>query len=339
MLPRTPGPADKGHERVRNQLLTALHLGRLEPGDRVPSVRRMAQLTGLDRKTVHRAYLRLAASGLLRARRGSGTFVAPDTRAGAPAPGLLLAAVDQFRAEATALGLTTEQFGSFLSQISSHGLRGLPLAVAECNMEQLGLIAREVREAFGAAVLPLPLADPVEHGAVLHRVAAVVTTECHRDEVGRLAAPFGVPVYRVALDPEHAQTLLRHARRGPVILAVRDRRYDGALRRLFAQLGVPPEVAQRCLVLEPEDARHALKQFPDAVLHVSPLVDAAVLHDAARGVRRLAPRRYLDQRSLERLRAQLVLERVLAREAPAPRVAVPAKAAARDGAPPRDAVV
>src|SRR5437870_3430138 len=64
----------QGTERVREHLMTSLHLGRLRPGDRVVSVRRLADITGLNRKTVHRAYLALVKEGVLDARPGAGTF-------------------------------------------------------------------------------------------------------------------------------------------------------------------------------------------------------------------------------------------------------------------------
>lgn len=75
-----PGQAT---EKVREHLMTSLHLGRLRPGDRVASVRRLADITGLNRKTVHRAYGALVKEGFLDARPGAGTFVAqpPGTRA------------------------------------------------------------------------------------------------------------------------------------------------------------------------------------------------------------------------------------------------------------------
>lgn len=53
----------------------------LGPGDRLPSIRRQAQVSGLAPSTVVEAYDRLEAEGLIRARRGSGFYV---TGAGLP---------------------------------------------------------------------------------------------------------------------------------------------------------------------------------------------------------------------------------------------------------------
>ena len=102
-LPRTQ--PQKGLERVRHELLTALHFGHLCPGDQVPSVRRLADQTGMNRKTIHRAYRRLAHEGLLDLRPGSGTFVAdsvPGETEAAPVRELL-AAANRCRATAKSL--------------------------------------------------------------------------------------------------------------------------------------------------------------------------------------------------------------------------------------------
>src|ERR671917_2467227 len=65
----------------------------LVSGDRLPSIRSFAAVMGVSPSTVVEAYDRLAAEGLIRARRGSGFYVAstglpPRTLAGAePRPG------------------------------------------------------------------------------------------------------------------------------------------------------------------------------------------------------------------------------------------------------------
>ena len=61
--------------------VVALIRGRIErrtllPGARLPSVRAMAETTGFSKSTVVEAYDRLAAEGVIRARAGSGFFVA-----------------------------------------------------------------------------------------------------------------------------------------------------------------------------------------------------------------------------------------------------------------------
>lgn len=68
-------------EALTKQVRARIASRALGPGDRLPSVRRFAELAGVSPSTVVEAYDRLAAEGLIRARRGAGFYV---TDAGAP---------------------------------------------------------------------------------------------------------------------------------------------------------------------------------------------------------------------------------------------------------------
>ncbi len=69
-------------ERLRHGILA----GTLPPGARLPATRHLAEELGVARQTVVLAYERLAAEGYVRARMGSGTYVATDLPDAAPAP-------------------------------------------------------------------------------------------------------------------------------------------------------------------------------------------------------------------------------------------------------------
>jgi len=66
------------------QIRAAVEDGRLKDGDRLPSVRELAQRAGVNVNTVRAAYARLDAAGVVRSEHGRGTFVAG---AAAAAPG------------------------------------------------------------------------------------------------------------------------------------------------------------------------------------------------------------------------------------------------------------
>jgi DNA-binding transcriptional regulator YhcF (GntR family) len=63
--------------RLRTLILT----GRLAPNDALPSVRRLAGWADVNPNTVRAVYDSLQAEGLIEARQGKGTFVAPDASA------------------------------------------------------------------------------------------------------------------------------------------------------------------------------------------------------------------------------------------------------------------
>jgi DNA-binding transcriptional regulator YhcF (GntR family) len=57
------------------RLRTLIRSGRLSGGDRLPSVRELAEWSGLNVNTVRAVYARLEAEGLIETRHGAGTFV------------------------------------------------------------------------------------------------------------------------------------------------------------------------------------------------------------------------------------------------------------------------
>jgi GntR family transcriptional regulator len=64
-------------------------LGTLNPGDPLPSVRQLAAELGVNPNTVQQAYRELEREGLVRVRRGQGTFVADVAVDGAEREALL----------------------------------------------------------------------------------------------------------------------------------------------------------------------------------------------------------------------------------------------------------
>ena len=79
-------PDQNRQQAVFDRLRQGILAGTLPPGARLPPTRALAEELGVARQTVVLAYERLASEGYVRARIGSGTFVAPDLPDAAPAP-------------------------------------------------------------------------------------------------------------------------------------------------------------------------------------------------------------------------------------------------------------
>ncbi|MEV4278581.1 GntR family transcriptional regulator [Actinoplanes xinjiangensis] len=60
------------------QVRQAIRMGRLAPGDRLPTAREVSERTGINPNTVLKAYRELEVAGLVEPRQGSGTFVRRD---------------------------------------------------------------------------------------------------------------------------------------------------------------------------------------------------------------------------------------------------------------------
>lgn len=124
-----------------------------------------------------------------------------------------------------------------------------------------------------------------------------------------MVAPLRIPVYRVALAPEFTYTLIRHARKGPLLMVVRDRRYGPVFRRMLRQMQVPREVIEQFRILRPTELVSRSSGVRGAgSVYVSPLIAREIGTPLPQGLRRIKPGRYLAPTSIECLKAQLALD-------------------------------
>jgi GntR family transcriptional regulator len=63
--------------QLRNQVVIAIAEGKLQPGDHLPTIRALAEESGINMMTVSKAYQLLRQEGYIIADRRSGTVVAP----------------------------------------------------------------------------------------------------------------------------------------------------------------------------------------------------------------------------------------------------------------------
>ena len=78
MLQVDPTSSVPPFEQLREQITAQVETGELRAGDRLPTVRRLAEDLGIAANTVARAYRTLEGDGLLEGRGRAGTFVADD---------------------------------------------------------------------------------------------------------------------------------------------------------------------------------------------------------------------------------------------------------------------
>ena len=96
--PESPAPP---FEQIRTQVVELVHGGKLAPGSRLPTVRRLATDLGVAANTVARAYRELEQAGVVETRGRHGTFVAHGDEATAEAA----EAATAFAARVAALGI------------------------------------------------------------------------------------------------------------------------------------------------------------------------------------------------------------------------------------------
>ncbi len=72
------GSSTPPFEQLRQQIVAQVSSGDLQPGNRLPTVRRLAADLGIAPNTVARAYRELETEGVLEGRGRAGTFVSDD---------------------------------------------------------------------------------------------------------------------------------------------------------------------------------------------------------------------------------------------------------------------
>lgn len=113
--PKAPSPPS---EQIADQVRYAVASGRMKPGDRLPSVRGLAETALVNPNTVAKAYRDLEREGTVETRPGSGVFVA--TRAGARCSAMcetkIGERVGRAIAEALAAGLAAEEIEDIVAR-------------------------------------------------------------------------------------------------------------------------------------------------------------------------------------------------------------------------------
>ncbi len=104
------------YDQVKQQIAHQFATGELRPGDKLPTVRRLAEELGLAPNTVARAYRELEASGVVDTRGRAGTFVAGD-----PNSREARAAAAAYAATARSLGLSEDEAIALLRRALNAG--------------------------------------------------------------------------------------------------------------------------------------------------------------------------------------------------------------------------
>jgi GntR family transcriptional repressor for pyruvate dehydrogenase complex len=130
--------------------------GRVRPGDRLPTERKLAVQVGVSRATVRSSLRALAAMGIIRSRQGSGTYIS-DAPALAAEPLSFLAALH---------GFTGEQMYE-ARRVLEVGAAGL--AAERATSEQIASLADEVASLFERMDDPLRF---LNHDITFHRIVA-----------------------------------------------------------------------------------------------------------------------------------------------------------------------
>ncbi|MCM1119662.1 MAG: GntR family transcriptional regulator [bacterium] len=103
--------------QLRNQIVTGIGRGELKEGERLPTVRQLAQDAGVNTMTVNKTYQLLKAEGFITVDRRRGTTVAPVQQWNERYREKLTAELELLSAEARMKGMAQEDFLALCRQI------------------------------------------------------------------------------------------------------------------------------------------------------------------------------------------------------------------------------
>ncbi|MGO4256690.1 GntR family transcriptional regulator [Marmoricola sp. RAF53] len=118
MITVDPDTQTPPYEQIRAQVVAHVDSGELQPGDRLPTVRRLAEDLGVAANTVARAYRELEQSGVIETRGRAGSFVTGDQ-----VERKAKEAAATYLAQVTALGLTPADAVALVRHLEQHPVR------------------------------------------------------------------------------------------------------------------------------------------------------------------------------------------------------------------------
>lgn len=207
-------------ERLRDRLLTGLHMGHLRAGDRLPSIREVAHEAGVDHRVVTRAFHVLRAEGLIEVRGRSGAYVARQERLG----GEMMAETARWMAgvltDAWRRRIAIPELPELVRRCTA-SVR-LRCAVVEASEDHRVALATEGRDQWGVECFPVPLRAGVARGSGVPIVSElrdpirdadlVLTTAYCAALVRPEAEALGKPLVAVTANPELVAAVERRLR-------------------------------------------------------------------------------------------------------------------------------
>lgn len=228
-------------DQLRDRVVTGIFLGNWRPGERLPSIRDVAEAERVDRKTAAAAYRRLEEEGLVSVRARSGVYLKPDggPRLMGPLERLHLRWLRNTYEGGRDLGLDTPTMLRLLNAIAE--VEATPVPVIDADTTFAEQIAEELRTRGGirAAAYGPARAEEACRGA-----SFVVTTPFH----ARSVADGAIQVVETTLSADLLDALRRTLERGRALVIVPTELLAAKLRRGIAQGQLPVAQAEATVI-------------------------------------------------------------------------------------------
>jgi len=291
--------------KLRERIVSGLYLGYWRPGERLPSIREIAEAERVDRKTAAAAYRRLQEEGLVRVRARSGVYLCAPLlpEPSGPLDRLHRQWLEHTYEGARALGLDTRTILRLINTVSE--VERIPLPVVECNWSQAEALAAELRERLEVHAVPCVLEELRAGEPVLADAPAVVTTPYHGSDLALLAP--GRAIIEATLAPGLLRQIRDRLTAGRVLVVVDTPIVEHKVRRALAHCDLGPVIDDQLQIISATDRAELLAAARNVrTVFLWPgapqWVDDALLPN----VERIRPRRMISDDSLARVQAAIL---------------------------------
>jgi DNA-binding transcriptional regulator YhcF (GntR family) len=298
-------------EQAREQLITALHLGRLRSGDRLPSIRQIALRNHVNSKTAFAIYQRLKEEGYIEIRTGSGAYISDMERLDLNQTYCLsiFQLIKANLAQASQLKIEPQQYLELARRfIDKSQLSGIQAAVFECNEEQINLFTSEISKHLNVRVFPVSLNQLESADAklikLLGRMDYFITTDYHFHQVKELGEKYQKKTVQIRLNPDFVPALIAAARRKGLLMIVSDAKFFPAFRQNMLSIGIPSALLEQITAVDDCNfprVRAALERSKS--VYISPICNPDIRQLIPGNVKEIKLASMLSSESLEMLEA------------------------------------
>ena len=209
-------------DQLRDRIVTGLYFGNWQPGERLPSIRDIADAESVDRKTAAAAYHRLEEEGLVQVKARSGVFLRDERENGSrnggagPLEKLQRRWLKNTYDGARALGLDTRTVLRLFGAVAD--VEATPVPVVEEDDATARTVAEELRDCVGIDARPVSLAEVSTQHSVFASAAFAVTTPYY---AGRVSTELPrTPLIIATLSLDLLYGLMERAGDGTILVTV-----------------------------------------------------------------------------------------------------------------------
>lgn len=190
------------YQQLVDKIRIAVKQNSLPAGHQLPTVQELAQMLGVARGTIKRAYDELEREGLVDKIQGRGTFICYKPVNAASRKDQAMAAIDDLLDQLEGMGFSGGEINIFLDlklRQRTEGFACLKVAVLECNPENLSQMAEQLRDVGQIDVCSYLVDSVLSYPySIAEDMDLIVTTTSHAAELEAIL-PDNKKLVRIAL--------------------------------------------------------------------------------------------------------------------------------------------